>query len=74
MADNHPQGVVILPAGNSEYDVDRLRAALYIYGGHVPPCPGRPCDCGFLAEWQHANLPANALEALRLARLKELKV
>lgn len=73
MADR-PQGAVILPSDPAvSYDVDRLRAALYIYGGHIPPCPGRPCDCGFLSEWQHANLPANALEALRLARLKELK-
>jgi hypothetical protein len=48
----------------------RLRFALYRYGDHIEPCPGRPCECGFLAEWQFAELPSSALEALRLTCLK----
>lgn len=38
--------------------LERLRKALFVYGGHVPPCDGRPCECGFKAEWDTAQLPA----------------
>lgn len=31
--------------------IERLREALRVYGGHVPPCVGRPCQCGFKVEW-----------------------
>lgn len=50
----------------------RLRFALYRYGGHVSPCPGRPCECGFKAEWDFAGLPATVGDAIDLLRLKEL--
>lgn len=61
------------PAEGGETDLlTRLRFALYRYGGHIPPCPGRPCECGFLAEWRAAKLPATALDALRIALLKPL--
>jgi len=50
--------------------IDRLRFAIYQYGGHIPPCPGRPCECGFLAEWQFAELPATILDAAKIALLK----
>lgn len=73
MSDRTSNSVILPSDPDAAYEVDRLRAALYIYGGHIPPCAGRPCECGFLAEWQHAKLPANALEALRLAALKEIR-
>jgi hypothetical protein len=62
---------VVLASG--QFDSDRLRVALYIYGDHIPPCEKRPCTCGFLAEWEHAALPANMAEVMRVAALKELK-
>lgn len=34
-----------------------LREALRIYGGHIPPCRGRPCTCGFQDAWRAAGLP-----------------
>lgn len=34
-----------------------LREALRIYGGHIPPCRGRPCTCGFQDTWRAAGLP-----------------
>lgn len=37
---------------------DSARRALSIYGGHVEPCPGRPCECGFKQAWDNAQLPA----------------
>jgi hypothetical protein len=52
--------------------VTRLRFALYRYGGHVPPCPGRPCECGFLAEWRAAQLPETFLDVAKIALLPEL--
>ena len=50
-------------------EINQLRLALYQYGGHVLPCPGRPCECGFLAQWQAAQLPATLLDAARIALL-----
>lgn len=35
-------------------------AALHIYGGHIPPCPGRPCYCGFQKAWESSS--TNSLE------------
>lgn len=52
--------------------VTRLRFALYRYGGHIPPCPGRPCECGFQAEWKAAELPETFGDAMRIAQLKAL--
>lgn len=34
-----------------------LREYLRIYGGHIPPCAGRPCECGFAKAWDVAKLP-----------------
>ena len=34
-----------------------LREYLRIYGGHIPPCAGRPCECGFAKAWQVSRLP-----------------
>ena len=51
----------------------RLRFAIYRYGGHVPPCSGRPCECGFKAEWDFAQLPATFGDAIDLMHLKELQ-
>lgn len=36
---------------------DEARRALSIYGGHISPCPGRPCECGFQQAWDCAKLP-----------------
>ena len=36
---------------------DKLREYLRVYGGHIPQCPGRPCECGFAAAWEKAGLP-----------------
>lgn len=33
------------------------RKALSIYGDHISPCPGRPCECGFKQAWDSAKLP-----------------
>jgi len=52
--------------------VMRLRFALYRYGGHISPCPGRPCECGFLDEWRAAKLPETFADVARIAQLKEL--
>jgi hypothetical protein len=52
--------------------INRLRFALYIYGDHIPPCPGRPCECGFKAEWDAADLPGTFGEVMRIAQLKAL--
>lgn len=35
----------------------RIREYLRIYGGHIPPCPGRPCECGFADAWKLSGLP-----------------
>jgi hypothetical protein len=37
---------------------DAARRALSVYGGHISPCPGRPCECGFKQAWDDAQLPA----------------
>jgi hypothetical protein len=29
--------------------------AIRIYGGHIPPCQGRPCECGFVDVWRTAS-------------------
>lgn len=50
-------------------EITRLRFALYRYGGHVPPCAGHPCECGFKAEWDAARLPADFGEVIRIAQL-----
>lgn len=50
-----------------------LRMALYIYGGHVPPCPGRPCECGFQSVWDGAELPGTFGEVMRIMKLNALK-
>lgn len=34
-----------------------LREYLRIYGVHIPPCAGRPCECGFAKAWQVSRLP-----------------
>ena len=44
--------------------ITRLRFALLKYGYHFEDCPQRPCTCGFLAEWQAANLPATLGDAV----------
>lgn len=33
-----------------------LREYLRVYGGHIPPCVGRPCECGFQKAWEVADL------------------
>jgi len=54
-----------------EHDlITRLRLALLKYGGHIQPCPGRPCECGFLAEWRAAALPELIGDVVRIAELK----
>lgn len=35
-----------------------LREYLRVYGGHIPPCAGRPCECGFQKAWEVADLPS----------------
>jgi hypothetical protein len=44
----------------SRADVDariaELVEALRIYGGHIPPCKGRPCECGFRETWERNGL------------------
>ncbi len=36
-------------------ELNDARNALRVYGGHVPPCMGRPCACGFQTAWdRHA--------------------
>jgi hypothetical protein len=40
----------------SREDVDVLREYLRVYGGHIPPCAGRPCECGFQKAWEVAGL------------------
>lgn len=48
---------------NDMSDAERMRAwwsirdALRVYGGHIPPCKGRPCECGFREAWKMAGLP-----------------
>lgn len=37
-----------------------LREYLRVYGGHIPPCAGRPCECGFQKAWEVAGLPSAA--------------
>lgn len=52
--------------------INRLRFALLRYGGHIEPCPGRPCECGFLDEWQFAELPATLGDAVDIYKLPPL--
>jgi hypothetical protein len=37
-------------------DAASLRESLRVYGGHIPPCAGRPCACGFQRAWEAAGL------------------
>jgi hypothetical protein len=39
--------------------IAELEKALRIYGGHIPECKGRPCECGFQAAWD--SLPTRTL-------------
>jgi len=36
--------------------VEGLREKLRVYGGHIPPCSGSPCDCGFKSIWDDLEL------------------
>lgn len=53
---------------NDMSDAERMRAwwsirdALRVYGGHIPPCKGRPCECGFREAWKMAGLPVTTAE------------
>jgi hypothetical protein len=38
-------------------DRDRWRECVRVYGGHIPPCQGRPCQCGFAKAWEMVGLP-----------------
>jgi hypothetical protein len=64
----------ILPIMERDYQarINRLRFALYRFGGHIPPCPGRPCECGFKTEWDAADLPAIFGDVMRIAQLNAL--
>ena len=42
---------------HTEMELRMTRMALRIYGGHIPPCKGMPCDCGFRAAWEKASEP-----------------
>lgn len=50
-------------AAHAQAELDDLRDALRVYGGHVPPCVGRPCECGFRGAWERAGLSMNGREA-----------
>lgn len=47
---------------DSEEEIAALREYLRVYGGHIHPCPGRPCECGFAKAWEYAGLPATTRE------------
>jgi hypothetical protein len=54
--------------------INRLRFALYRYGDHIHPCPRRPCTCGFLDEWQYAELPTTFRDVAFIEALKPMPV
>lgn len=62
---------------NDMSDAERMRAwwsirdALRVYGGHIPPCKGRPCECGFREAWKMAGLPVTTSDGPTDAELAE---
>lgn len=56
--DKHDAGKTVQHSASRGETVKRLTEALRVYGGHIPQCEGRPCTCGFQAEWIAAGLPS----------------
>lgn len=50
--------------------INRLRLVVLKFGDHIRPCPGRPCECGFLQEWRAAALPESIADVIRISKMK----